>query len=106
MNALAVVDRLLEAQVYRHKAGDVCWFEYRCWESPASSDAELWRRSHQRVRVLRMIERGYGQTEDERGEHGQPAVFRIEFKDGQRFDATEDELLDSRAEFNRPEPYA
>ncbi len=29
--------------------GDVVWFEYHCWESPESSDAEIWYRSHQKV---------------------------------------------------------
>ena len=108
-DAQTVVDALIEArprrgQTYHVKPGDVVWFEYRCWESPSSADAELWYRSHNRVTVGRMIEPGGGKDIEERGFNGHPAVFRIRFSDGREFDATEDELMHDRAEFTRPDP--
>lgn len=79
-------------------------FEYHCWESSQSSDAELWYRSHQRVTVLRIVEPGVGRTFMERCEAGNPRVFRIRFEDGFEGDAFEDELVRSRKEFCRPSP--
>lgn len=36
--------------------GTVKWFEYHCWESPESSDAEVWYRSHCEVSVIGLVE--------------------------------------------------
>lgn len=74
------------------------YFEYRCFESDSSSDAALWRRSHNLVRVL-------GRSEDsEDFDLGEPLTFDIEFEDGRTGTAWEDELLRSPAEYTRPDP--
>jgi hypothetical protein len=100
----------------RHR-GDVLWFEYHCWESPSSSDAELWYRSHRKVTVLNVASndaydprhpgrtiKGGLITMRDRGEAGLPIVYRVKFADGFVADATEDELLDSPKEYERPAP--
>jgi hypothetical protein len=58
------------------------------------------------VRVLKLTERGYGRDEDERAAQGQPAAYQVKFKDGLVDTAMEDELLDSREHFTRPDPPA
>lgn len=93
----------MEQNDYRKK-GDEVWFEYHCWESDESSDAELWHHSHQKVTVLSLLERGYGKTFIERAELGHPAMYRILFEDGSTGCAFEDELLDSKGEFCREDP--
>ena len=86
--------------------GKTFWFEYHCWESPKSGDAEVWYHSHQQVEVL-----GFAECEpasfitfEERGEAGAQLVYRVRFKDGLEWDVFEDELLDSPEEFSRPDP--
>jgi hypothetical protein len=91
-------------QTYRIKKGKIYLFEYHCWESLESADAALWLRSHRRVRVIKLINAGYGKDEEERGYNGQSATFEIEFADRARFHAAEDELLLSRKEYCRPDP--
>lgn len=91
-------------QSYRVKPGKKYWFEYRCWESPDSADAELWYHSHQQVDVLKREEPGYGKDEDERAYEGQPAVYEVIFKDGFKGTAMEDELLDSPEHYINADP--
>jgi hypothetical protein len=91
-------------QLYRVKVGGQYWFEYHCYEADDSCDAALWYKSHQQITVISMIESGGGKTEEERGYNGHSAAFRIRFKDGSEGDAFEDELLDSKSEFTRPDP--
>lgn len=86
--------------------GQTLWFEYRCWESPQSTDYELWLRSHQRVKVLGSL-RSDGcdiRTFKERSESGHPLVYLALFADGEKFCVMEDELVDSVSEFIRPDP--
>ncbi len=80
------------------------YFEYHCLESDASSDADLWYRSHSRVQVTGITEQGVGDTPEERAEEGCPRVYRIRFEDGFEHDAFEDELLDSEDQYERPDP--
>lgn len=90
------------------------WFEYHCWESDASQDAELWYRSHSPVTVLglarnergelAMESMGFGWSFTERGEAGVPLVYTVRFDDGFEADVTEDELHMSPERFVRPSP--
>lgn len=88
------------------------WFEYHCWEDERSSDADLWRRSHQIVDVIGLSPDadffdGPGcETFDERCDNGCQNVYTIRFSDGFEKDAFEDELLESQDEFCRPSPPA
>jgi len=93
-----------KANMGYRKPGDICWFEYHCNESPESCDADLWYRSHQKVKVVKLDAKGYGKTKIERGENGHPAVYIIQFDDGFSKGAFEDELVDSPKEFYRPDP--
>lgn len=93
-----------EAQKYKIKIGQPYWFEYHCWESPQSSDAQLWYRSHQQVVPVKLIEKGHGKDEIERGKLGHPAMYNIRFSDGKEFGVFEDELMESKSEFIRPDP--
>ena len=80
-------------------------FEYHCYEGHDSQDAELWYHSHQKVSV--------GECENpeeakfslqERQENGCPLAFKVTFSNGFKSTAMEDELLDSKKEFYRPDP--
>lgn len=86
------------------KVGKNFWFEYHCFESPSSTDSEVWYRSHQKVKVVEIVEWGNGDTEEERGDTGEPRVYRVRFKDGFEYDVFEDELMDSPEDFYRPDP--
>jgi hypothetical protein len=89
------------------RLGDVAWFEYHCWESPESGDAEVWYRSHQRVEIL-----GRNEIEpisetmsyQERQEECVPWTYEVRFPDGLVWSAWEDELSASRADWHRPDP--
>jgi hypothetical protein len=83
------------------KVGDRLWFEYHCWESHQSADAELWYHSQQQVEVLGMVRNdGHDIASQElRYELGHPLVYRVRFDDGCEYDATEDELLDGSSSF-------
>lgn len=60
-------------------------FEYRCWKSAASNDAELWHRTRQQVTVLRRL--GLDEADEEVG-----PMYRVRFQDGFEGDVFEDEL--------------
>ena len=47
-------------------------FIYRCWESPHSADAYLWRRTKQRVTVLRQLKPAESDFE----------IYEVAFQDG------------------------
>jgi len=96
--------------------GTLAWFEYHCWESDDSSDALMWRHSHQQATVvshdpadhdcLRPYaneDAAYG-TIDGRIDAGQPCIYRLRFADGFEWDAFEDELLTDPTGFSRPNP--
>jgi hypothetical protein len=94
----------IKSQQYRVKIGKSYWFEYHCWESDESSDAELWHHSHQKVEIIAMTEPGYGDTEEQRFENTQTAMFKVRFSDGLESEAAEDEILESKKQFERPDP--
>jgi hypothetical protein len=79
------------------------WFEYHCYEGEDSADAELWHHTHQRVSVLKIKERGGGETPDERAENGWPRTYLIRFSDGFAATAFEDELVTDKTEYFRPD---
>ena len=85
------------------KVGKEFWFEYHCFESDESCDAEIWYRSHQKVKV---VDVGYWSLDDEkiRYEEALLRVYVVEWKDGFRYDVYEDELMESKNEFYRPDP--
>ena len=72
------------------------WFEYHCYEGEDSSDAELWRHTHQRVVVLRKITEGVEEREVGK-------MYRVKFVDGFQYDVCDDELLKAPANFERPD---
>lgn len=83
--------------------GDQPLFEYHCNESHDSSDAEIWYRSHQRVTIIAHVE-VFDMPQSERFELGHQIIYRVRFQCGLEWDVFEDELLDSEAEYERPEP--
>jgi len=85
------------------KVGKEFWFEYHCFESDESCDSEIWYRSHQKVKVLSVSEWSLDELKD-RIEDGQPRVYSVKFNDGFIADVLEDELMESKDEFYRPEP--
>jgi len=97
--AIATID------AYR-EPGSELFFEYHCWESHDSQDAQLWYRSHQRVTVLECVNADWfgGMSFFARCEAATPLVYRIRFADGFENEAFEDELLDSEEEYQRPAP--
>ncbi len=72
------------------KPGTRRWFEYHCYESDASADAVLWKRTHSRVTVLRAI------LDDN-------LLYRVRFADGFEGDVFADELSATKAGWNRPD---
>jgi hypothetical protein len=97
------IKRILREDKYDDKVGRIFWFEYHCYESPESCDAEIWYRSHQKVKVIGVSEWSFDNYED-RMNDGQPRVYLVEWKDGFQYDVFEDELLESPDEFYRPNP--
>lgn len=93
------------------KPGDRAHYEYHCFESPESTDAELWYRSHKPVTVVGRDEQNeawgpawHGSTIDERASEGMPRTYRVRFDDGHEGSAWEDELLTHPKHFYRPDP--
>lgn len=86
------------------KIGKIFWFEYHCFENCNSSDAEVWYHSHQQVKVLSISVIGNGHTPQERAENSEPRVYKVKFKDGLEWDVFEDELMNSKEDFYRPNP--
>lgn len=78
--------------------GKEIWYEYHCFESPFSADAELWYRSHQKVKVL---SRGIDDHDEFPEEQ---KVYDVEFSDGYKGTVFDDELMYSPDEFYRPDP--
>lgn len=75
------------------RKGEEAHFEYHCARDHNSGDAEAWYRSHQKVKVLKTSAKGYGKTMKHRGANGEPKVYHVEFPDGHKHDAFEDELF-------------
>lgn len=88
------------------KSGQRVWFEYHCNESHDSADAELWYHSHQKCVILGLAEcDGHDiQSESERFESGCLLVYVVQFEDGKKFHACEDELMTNKKNFCRPDP--
>ena len=82
------------------------WFEYHCNESDDSSDAIVWRHSHQQCTLISFDdgEPCFYPTIIERGEAGMVLVYRVRFDDGLEWTVFEDELVDSPDDFYRPDP--
>ena len=85
------------------KVGKEFWFEYHCFESDESCDAEIWYRSHQKVKVVDVAHWSLDDKEF-RYEDGQFRVYIVEWEDGFQYDVFEDELMESPNEFYRPSP--
>lgn len=85
--------------------GQRAWFEYHCWESPESNDAEVWYHSHQQVTVLeRHVNDGAGMSWAGRMEAGQPYTYTVRFDDGLEWGVFEDELTNDPNDWYRPDP--
>jgi len=78
------------ATAIRTLSGPQVLFEYHCWESKDSADAELWRHTHQAVDVLYQLD------------NPDQVMYRVRFGDGLEYDVFEDELMDSPAGYERP----
>ena len=86
------------------KVGEKYWFEYHCWESPESSDAELWYHSHQQCTIVSVEQEYPDMTEDERYDAAMLNHYNIRFSDGFVSSAGEDELYKNKKGFYRPNP--
>ena len=104
MKLLKTYNQLFENLKSDDKVGKEFWFEYHCLESPSSQDSEIWYHSHQKVKVLDIVELGNGKTKEERLEIGEPRIYKVKFNDDFICDIFEDELLNNKSEFCRPEP--
>lgn len=93
--------KLIELKI---QVGKKYWFEYHCWESEESADAELWHHSHQQCLVTGIDVEYKDMTIDERYEAAMLNHYKIQFADGFASSAGEDELMASRSEFTRPNP--
>jgi hypothetical protein len=98
----------MEGRKSHWSPGERAWFEYHCFESMDSEDADMWLRSHQRVEVLREgeweKEWGEGKTIQDRMEAGMPKTYRIRFSDGHEGTAFEDELYTTPEHWHRDDP--
>lgn len=87
------------------RPGESASYEYHCFESDESADADLWHHSHQPVTVLgRGVDEGMPGTLLTRAEAGCPNIYRVRFADGFEGDAFEDELLTGPQFYERPDP--
>lgn len=94
------------------RIGSRFWFEYHCWESHESGDAEVWYRSHQQCTVLGFCDPDSGadaapcayETFEERADAGEVLTYRVRFDDGLEWTVFEDELLTSKDDFCRDDP--
>jgi hypothetical protein len=82
----------------RWSPGETAHFEYHCLMDPSSSDYNLWQRTQQPVKVLGLHPGGDDFSKDlptfqERGNEGVPLTYKVQFGDGHKADAMEDELL-------------
>lgn len=81
------------------------WFEYHCFESEQSADADIWYHSHQEIEVLGLAQTDVlYTTKRERLENACPLVYNALFGDEFKCDVFEDEILNSKDEFERPDP--
>jgi hypothetical protein len=104
MNMKIIITESQYQKLTDDKVGEQMWFEYHCFESSKSCDAELWYRSHNKVLVLSIVELGCLDTKLERLLEGCPRVYKVVFEDGFEYDVFEDELIESKEQFERPDP--
>ena len=87
--------------------GTHCLFDYHCRESDNSPDAKLWYHSHCSVVVQRCVNPEYlyaAVTMKARLEEcGTPLAYEVLFSDGFTGVAMEDELLLTKADYDRPD---
>jgi len=76
--------------------GNEYYYEYHCFESHKSSDAELWYRSHLKIKVI-------GLAKEQDFLEDEPSVLIVQFEDGYIGHAWEDEILSSENEYVRPD---
>lgn len=90
------------------RIGGRYWFEYHCNESHQSSDARVWYHSHQMCVVLKLAASDDPAFTDfeERADNANQLLYRVQFDDGLEWSVFEDELMDSRDHFCRPDPPA
>ncbi len=69
------------------------YFEYHCYEGEDSSDAEAWHHTHQQVEVLHKL----------KDNDPELTLYRVRFADGLEYDAFDDELVKSPADYYRPD---
>ena len=86
----------------RWRPGEVAYFEYHCYMGHDSADAELWYRTHQPVKIVKMTTPGFGRTYNDRAEVGEPRMYRIQFLDGLVGGAFEDELYTDMKYWSEP----
>ena len=86
--------------------GSRLWFEYHCWESPESADAELWYHTHQEITVLGFAkcDQPCARSFKERVEAGGQLLYKVRFDDGLEYDVFEEELMSNVKGFCRPNP--
>lgn len=82
-----------EPQRHYYKLPAKAWFEYHCFESEQSADADIWQRTHQKVTVLRML----------RPDESDYEMYEIQFADGLIRDVFADELMNTQSKFERPD---
>lgn len=70
-------------------------FEYHCYESGDSCDAELWHHTHQEVIILNKL------TNIDEADIGR--MYRVRFSDGFEGDVCDDELVKSPKDYYRPD---
>jgi hypothetical protein len=84
--------------------GERAWFEYQCWESDESCDAELWKHTHQQVTII-----GESDSDelcavnslDERIAGACMKVYNVRFDDGFEYEVVEDELFTDKKYWER-----
>lgn len=95
-----------EGRKQRWEPGERAHYEYHCYESPESQDADLWYRSHRPVTVGERDTNGAPESwsAEHRSEGGNPHTYKIRFDDGHEGTAFEDELLVHPKHYSRPDP--
>ena len=91
----------------RWEPGEQAFFEYHCWESLDSQDADLWLRSHQQVTVLGEIGQHDGdwtKTYQERFQDCLYVLYKVRFDDGHVGTVYEEELFTTPDAYYRPDP--
>jgi len=70
----------------KFRRGQTVPFTYKCFESEESHDAELWHHTNQKATVIRKL------PKKDIDEHEVGRMYNVRFKDGFKYDVTEEEL--------------